>query len=222
MKITFVRHGEALGNVTNSYQDSSTPLTEKGRKEAEIVSERLAKMPFDYFLCSTYVRAKETADIINKEVNLPIDYSDLLVEMREPSVFDGKLKEDESLLEIKRIIDENYDNPDYHYSDEENFFEQKVRAEKIIKYIENLSVDKGIENLLCVTHGFFMRMILGVVIFGDDFTPLAYKRMLKRIFTNNTSLTVFEFDKERIKKNKYAWKFITWNDYSHLDGKVEL
>ncbi len=52
MKLVFVRHGDPDYSIDS--------LTEKGWKEAELVSHRLVKMPCDAVFCSPLGRAKDT------------------------------------------------------------------------------------------------------------------------------------------------------------------
>lgn len=53
MKLLIIRHGDP------DYVNDS--LTEKGFKEAELLSERIGKLPVDYFYCSPLGRARATA-----------------------------------------------------------------------------------------------------------------------------------------------------------------
>ena len=53
MKIIIVRHGEPDYSIDS--------LTEKGWREAELLSQRLVKMPIDDFYCSPLGRARDTA-----------------------------------------------------------------------------------------------------------------------------------------------------------------
>ena len=82
-ELIIVRHGEAFnlkgealtGGWTNSL------LTEKGKKQAEAVGERLAgilkKRSFDFF-CSDLERAWETAEIIGKFIHKePLAFEEL-------------------------------------------------------------------------------------------------------------------------------------------------
>lgn len=53
MKIYIIRHGDPDYSIDS--------LTEKGWREAELLSERLVKLPIDDFYCSPLGRAKDTA-----------------------------------------------------------------------------------------------------------------------------------------------------------------
>ena len=64
MKITFVRHAEKETIGEDPY------LTNKGIKQAKYLSKKLKKEKFDELYCSDMNRAKQTAKIISKKINL--------------------------------------------------------------------------------------------------------------------------------------------------------
>ena len=91
-------------------------------------------------------------------------------------------------------------------SDGETFYDVLSRAKSAKSYLESLEYD----HIVVLTHGVFMRVFMGEVIFSEKYTPAIHSNIMQFI-TSNTGITVFEFDKI---KNK--WKLITWNDHSHL------
>ncbi len=60
MKILIIRHGDPDYSIDS--------LTEKGWREAELLSERLTKMHIDDFYCSPLGRAKDTASLTLKKL----------------------------------------------------------------------------------------------------------------------------------------------------------
>lgn len=82
MLITFVRHGETdLNKEHRITGESDVPLNEDGVAQAHETAEEI-KGDFDVLYSSTMKRALETAEIINKKLNLPLVTSDLIVERR--------------------------------------------------------------------------------------------------------------------------------------------
>lgn len=67
MKLIITRHGETEGNVKRILADISDPLTPKGIKQAQAVSERLKKEKIDIIFSSPIIRARETAKIISQK-----------------------------------------------------------------------------------------------------------------------------------------------------------
>ena len=85
--IYFVRHGESEQNAENIRQGPEGLLTERGIAQAVATAKRFPKEKGkpQVIISSPYERTKETANIVAKELNLPIEYCDLLVERKNPS-----------------------------------------------------------------------------------------------------------------------------------------
>jgi probable phosphoglycerate mutase len=72
--ITFVRHGESVGNAENRVQGQAEfPLSETGRAQALALAERWKNegISFDFILSSPLSRAFETGQIIADVLNYP-------------------------------------------------------------------------------------------------------------------------------------------------------
>ena len=79
--IYFVRHGETDYNVKGIAQGQlDIPLNEKGRADAEVLSDMLKDYKFDVIYSSPLSRAKETAEIINSKHKVDIIFDDRLKE----------------------------------------------------------------------------------------------------------------------------------------------
>ncbi|MDP2655923.1 MAG: histidine phosphatase family protein, partial [bacterium] len=78
--VYFVRHGQSEGNVGTVFQPLNSPLTEKGREQAEYIAERAASLSFESVVSSPLTRARETAEAIAKRTKKSIEFSDLFVE----------------------------------------------------------------------------------------------------------------------------------------------
>lgn len=60
-----VRHGESEANAAGTFAGQhDSPLTELGRRQAEIVAEALKDVPFDRIVSSDLSRARDTAEAI--------------------------------------------------------------------------------------------------------------------------------------------------------------
>ncbi|MGI8552398.1 MAG: histidine phosphatase family protein, partial [Dehalococcoidia bacterium] len=69
--VYLVRHGETEGNRVRRYQPYDTPLSERGRAQAQLVSERLAAAgPFAALYTSDLSRTNETAGVIGEQLGL--------------------------------------------------------------------------------------------------------------------------------------------------------
>lgn len=206
MKVYFVRHGESKYNALGLHQTEDTPLSETGTFQARLVAKRFKKIDIDIILSSPSLRARQTSDEIKKVVKKDIIWNKLISEIKRPSEIEHKNVNDPKVLEIKKLIQSHIDDPLWHFSDEENFFDLRQRA---IAFLDNLN-DFSEENILVVTHGMILRMIIGVMLFDHQLTPENFIRLENFLKTNNTGITICE-------RNSYnKWHLKTWNDIAHL------
>ena len=82
--ITFLRHGESIGNVENRLQGlSDFPLSEPGRAQARALAARWQAegLTFDVAISSPLSRASETAQIVAAALRIPtLEFEPLWVE----------------------------------------------------------------------------------------------------------------------------------------------
>lgn len=207
-KIYFIRHGESEGNVGPIRQAEDSSLTDRGRKQAEYVAERVSGLPIDIIISSTFRRAQETAEVISKKISVKVEYSSFFVERRRPSEQLNKPKDDPVALESERLIKESFLIKNYRYSDEENFDDLKERAHKALDFLTQMPE----ENILVTTHGFFMRIIMAYVVFGSNLTARDCEQFIRTFHMENTGVTVLGYSE----KQKNPWWVWTWNDHAHL------
>lgn len=206
MIIYFVRHGEGHHNASDLYSHPDFELTEKGRGQAAAAAERVKHLPIELIVASPYKRTVQTMEIINQVIDKPVEFSDLAVEVKRPSEISGKNRNDPEVAAIKKQLDDNFHLRNWHYSDEENFFDLKGRAQKFLKYLETF---KDKQHILVVSHAVFIRMVILVMILKDEITPQGFLNVYETMHLATSGLTVCE-------KNEKGWRLITWNDQSHL------
>lgn len=205
MKVYLVRHGQTTFNAQGIHQPSNASLSDLGKKQASDLAERIAHLPIDKVITSNFARALQTAEIINTKINKPLEESELFVEKKRPSEVENQSHQSEPVKKITSQIKENYADPIWHFSDEENYYDVLDRALHALEHLESQKE----ENLLVVSHGTFIRMLLGVMIFGSDLAPSMGRSMIRALHSHNSGITVAEF------KDK-QWKILTWNDIAHL------
>jgi 2,3-bisphosphoglycerate-dependent phosphoglycerate mutase len=205
MNIYFVRHGESELNAQRIHQDSKAGLSNIGIKQANQIAELFSTIPIDKMISSPFERARQTANTISKKINLPIEFNDLFVELKRPTEIELKHVDQPEVTNIKNIIWDNWNNPNFRHSDEETFFDFKNRANKALKFIQKLHVNQ----ILIVTHGEFIRMLICLMVLGNELDADTFKKFRKYLMTSNTGITVCKYDKEQ-------WKLITWNDINHF------
>jgi len=177
-EIYFVRHGETEWNEKGLGQGSRNdiPLNNKGREQANITGKYLNEYrqkdkKFDLVLASPLIRAKETAEIICKNIKYDINkivYMDELKEMDHGLLSIGKkydeLKKNPLYKDYFSVMDKIDSNPDklqqnldyiksektrlpqqYEY---ETFEHLRKRCTKVINYLKKSSKSK----ILVVSH----------------------------------------------------------------------
>lgn len=213
MKVYFVRHGESETNAGGLRLGAETPLTELGKKQAGEIAKRLVGYKIDKFISSDYRRAKQTSEIISEQTSLPIEYSNLFVELKKPTELNGLVKDDPEAKRVLGVIWDNYIEGDWRYSDEETPNELIARADKALTHLTNLSPANG--NILVSTHGNFLRFMVAVAIFGPDLDLGVMKKWQEGTMTHNAGFTIMEF-KPGEEDNLGKWRLVTWNDHAHL------
>ena len=80
---TFLRHGQSVGNFEERFQGQADfPLTDIGRTQARNLAKRWLheNQYFDRAISSPLVRARETAEIVTKKLNIPLEFDELWLE----------------------------------------------------------------------------------------------------------------------------------------------
>ena len=78
MQFYCIRHGESEANRARIKGIMDTPLTERGREQAKVFAKQMQheSCPFSSIISSPQDRAEETARIISRMLNLPLDRHD--------------------------------------------------------------------------------------------------------------------------------------------------
>jgi len=78
----FVRHGESEANAAGRFAGrSDSPLTERGRRQAEVVADTLARTKFDRIVATPLHRSLDTAQVIAKRMGMPVEIEPDLIEI---------------------------------------------------------------------------------------------------------------------------------------------
>lgn len=109
MRLLIIRHGDP--------DYARDTLTEKGKREAELLSDRMVKMDIKEFYVSPLGRARDTANVTLNKVNRKAEVLPWLREFHAP-VYDEKLGKDripwDFLPEDWTKVDEYYDKELWH------------------------------------------------------------------------------------------------------------
>lgn len=206
--VYFVRHGQTEWNAQNIRQGSEGPLTAEGRAQALAAAKRFPKHKGhpQVIISSPYERTKETAEIIGKELQKKVEYSDLLVERRNPSEVVGHWGQEVGVKKIISQIDKSYHPDDLRFSDEENFMDLKMRAKKLLAFIKR----RNEKRIIMVTHMIFLKMIASYITYGEALTASEYNTLSFFNPLNNASMAICSYTPHWFKKGE--WKILVWND----------
>jgi probable phosphoglycerate mutase len=80
MSIILVRHGETAGNAGAVIQKPDVPLNERGLAQAALLAERLGRLGYAHILSSDLLRARMTAQALQRQSGVTIEESELLQE----------------------------------------------------------------------------------------------------------------------------------------------
>lgn len=208
--IYLVRHGESEINVSDMYVNTLTsPLTELGREQARLLADRAARIQFDVLLSSPIARAKETAETIATVTRHPIEYFDVFRERALPTSITGRPKSD---LEAKAIADAAIHASERgtgKVEEAETFYELKERAGSAIQLLE----ERPEKSILVVGHGFFTRVLIARMLFGEELNVKEFAPFVWGMRTKNTGISVLRYDS--LDKHR-PWWMLVWNDHAHL------
>lgn len=207
IKIYLIRHGRQNSPLCNV----DVPLDEAGVRQAKLVGQRLKKLDIDALYSSNLIRARQTAEIIGKELNLENNI-------------------EENFREISFGALEGLDDTQIKAQYGE-FVEQRARADKdlpcpngetgkdvydrvfpLILKIINKAKNENIHNIAIVTHGGVIRTLVAGVLGADFAKKLCVAKTLE-----NCSITEIDYEE---KYDKFIVERV--NDYAHIEVEPEL
>ena len=142
--IYYVRHGQTDQNKAKILTGrTDVPINDLGIEQAKQTAEKLKAIKFDVVFCSPLLRARQTADIINKFHNLPIEEDSRIIE-RDYGDYTQK-----STSEIDRQISWNWYECDKKYP---NIESPKQIFERVKSFINMLKESYKDKNILVVAH----------------------------------------------------------------------
>jgi broad specificity phosphatase PhoE len=157
-RIIFARHGEYPCNVRgvcNSNPRTGFYLTEKGEAQAKALGERLRDEEIELIVTSEFLRARQTAWLVNQVLKVPQVVNRLANENRVGADFEGKPGDD-----FQRFIEHAPATAAAH--DGEPFMGLLARVQALVADLK-LSSPKTV---LVVAHGWTLqavRVILGEI-----------------------------------------------------------
>lgn len=213
--VYLVRHGEAEINPSAEnkpayYKGALADLTPRGYVQAETIAGRVQNVTVDTIIASTMTRAQQTAQVISKRLKKPFESTDLFTERRNPTSFIGLPWDDPETQRLDREWTSTFTTRGIRMLDGENFDDISGRASSALDFLSS----KREENILVVTHGIFLRCLLGRMLFKETFAPEHLAAFVDGFKTANCGLTLAHYGDTS--KADGGWYISTWSDHAHL------
>lgn len=208
--VYLVRHGQSEDNAAPVFQSYSSPLSTKGKSQAEKVANRIKHLSFEALISSPQERAKQTAGAIASKTNKEAEFSDLFVERIKPTAMDGKSYDDQQARRTWREWEKSLLTPGYKVEDGENYDSIVARADKALDFLQK----RDEKTLVVVSHGHFIRTIIARVLLGPGLNSTNLKRFYDLISIENTGITVLHF--REAYEEPAQWRLWSLNDHAHF------
>jgi broad specificity phosphatase PhoE len=189
--LTIVRHGETSANLTGVWHGSTdTPLTERGRRQAERVAAHLAASYADAtaLYTSPLERARHTAEAIARALGLELR---LEPGLREYDLGSWEQKTYRELLEEHQLWQNQARDPDFapHGGESARDVVARFRAS-----LERIEAAHGGERVILVTHGGALALALAALLrgrVGEWYDPMANCALSELVLTPRPELLRF-------------------------------
>jgi len=191
MNLIIVRHGETIDNASRTFQQPSSPLSQNGEQQADLLARRLASLNVGQIVCSDYHRTQQTAAPIAAALGLKVSLTPLLRERN----FGDLRGQPYSALNFDPFA------LDYEPANGESWGVFKRRSSDAWQSLLNIAKNSDAD-IVAVTHGFMCRALIA------NHATLPFGIDLPRHW-GNTSVTKIDRENHQV---------ITLNCTAHLDG----
>jgi 2,3-bisphosphoglycerate-dependent phosphoglycerate mutase len=204
LTITFLRHGESVGNLENRFQGQADfPLTDAGREQAHHLAEywKAEGTAFDRAVASPLIRARETAEIICALLGIPLEFDPDWMEINN-GLLAGLTPEEG--MEIGPRPE--FFTPFTRWGvNGESRWEVYLRAGRNLQKL----MDHPSDRTLIVAHGGILNMTLYAIL---GIPPQAASTGPRFMF-HNTTFATFTYEPAQ-----HNWHMLHFDDRSHLKG----
>lgn len=149
MRLFAARHGQTQWNVDNKICGTTDlPLTEEGWNQARALADKTVDLDLDLIICSTMLRAKQTASAVADKLNIPVIEDARLVEQNY-GIYEGMDRKTPGFLENKRHFAVRYPGGE----------SMMDVAHRIYGLLEDVKREHDGKNVLLVCHGGVLRLV---------------------------------------------------------------
>ena len=193
--IYLVRHGETEANRAHRHQHHDEPLSDVGKAQAHEITDYLKTLKPDTLITSPFTRARETAEIIGEETNLPLTIAESVHEIRRPEYLYGHSHF--SPLTAWYLLQLFWHRGENGWKDgkAENMFDVRNRVHDI----KDMLMEEPGERIIVVTHSFFISMFIQLVCQED---ALSLRQFIKLVLfakkSPNTTVVHMKYNPDYI------------------------
>ena len=207
MYLYLLRHGTTVHNLEKRHQNALSQLSEEGIALIEALTQNLHPLQAQIIFSSPFKRALHTAEIINESLHIPLVINEAIREIKRPTAIEGKFHNEFEVIKIKELIKKNYKHEEWHFSDEENFFDLKKRA---LIFLHDMEEQKN-ERVLAISHGIVIKMIAALTIFGTKLDSNTFQHFYDNTSISNGGITICRYQED-------SWKLRCLNAkvFNHL------
>lgn len=149
MRLFAARHGQTQWNVENKICGvTDLPLTEEGWAQAHALAEKTVDLGLDLIICSTMLRAKQTASAVAEKLNIPVIEDPRLVEQNY-GIYEGMDRKTQGFLDNKRHFAVRYPGG-------ESMLDV---GHRIYGLLEDIKREHAGKTVLLVCHGGVLRLV---------------------------------------------------------------
>jgi broad specificity phosphatase PhoE len=200
-RIIFIRHGQTNENERRLMQGAQpTELTLLGKIQAAAAGRALKVFTPTALYSSTYVRARQTADIISAELGLPVSEN---TRLREQGLGEWEGKSWPAIAAADPSIVERRHSEGWWFCPPGGEPRLRVRH-RMLAFIEDMRQSHPDTAIAAVTHGGALYFLINALL---DRVPLGRAKL----HTTNCGLTVVDTDEERA-------MLMSLNEIQHLQG----
>lgn len=203
-RLFVIRHCQSAGNISGRFQGRfDAEISETGQKQLDLLSLRFRNQAFDAVYSSPLVRARRTADAVNRFRGLPVRIEEQLSEIDVGKLENLLLPEiAERYPAVARCWDQTPELCEFPGG--ETMLAVYRRVNEAIDRI--ISENEG-KTVVVATHGGVIRNLFARVEFGCP------EGIRKSAVFGNTGVSLLEAEDGRL-----AWKLV--NDLSHLPEEL--
>ncbi|MEM8608439.1 MAG: histidine phosphatase family protein [Myxococcota bacterium] len=196
LEVCLVRHGESVSNAAGIWQgQGDSPLSDKGRTQAEFLGSALSDEHFDLAISSDLSRAADTGRAVGRDLELDAEWREIDVGTWEGLTMEQVVERYPEQIEALR------QRKTFSVGGGESWPEVFARADRALANLRSSMTEGG--RVIVFTHGGIIAAIMAGLIGARDRWPWPFGRM------RNTGRTTLRFVDDRI-------ELLGHNDDSHV------